>query len=434
MDMCELDLARGGAVTDGLSSTNTLCPVCLQAVPGRRVSASDSVVIEGACPEHGTWRTPVWSGPPSIEAWLSQGSTEPLEHTCTAVLEVTRRCNLACPVCFADSSPQVAGAGADPSLTDLGASLAELFETAGEVNLQLSGGEPTVRNDLPALVAAAREAGFTFVQLNTNGLRLASEDGYAESLRDAGLASVFLQFDGVSEATQRALRGRPLLAEKLRAIGRCAEANLAVVLVPTIVPGVNDHELGDLVRLAVAWPGVVRGLHLQPISYFGRYPQSDRGRLTLPELLRRFEEQTEGVVRAADFSPSCCEHALCAFRARYWVREGGSLEPVRAAASSPPDSSCCTSASKEPSRRAVAATSRQWSRRVPAESRDGLDRFLDEADRILAISGMLFQDAWNLDLERVGRCCVKVVTPGQGLVSFCLWNLTGKTGQRLHPR
>ena len=291
-----------------------------------------------------------------------------------------------------------------------------------------------MRDDLPALIAAARALGFTFVQLNTNGLRLASEHGYAETLRAAGLASVFLQFDGTSDSVYRALRGRPLLAEKLRAVERCAEAGLAVVLVPTIVPGVNDHELGDLVRLAVAWPGVVRGLHLQPISYFGRYPGDERPRLTLPEILRRFEDQTEGVVRASDFSPSCCEHALCAFRARYWVREGGSLEPVRPASSDGEGSSCCGSATKEPSRRAVAATSRQWSRRTPGEPRDGLDRFLDEADRMLAISGMLFQDAWNLDLERVGRCCVKVVTPDRGLVSFCLWNLTGDAGQRLYRR
>jgi 7,8-dihydro-6-hydroxymethylpterin dimethyltransferase len=411
---------------------DTVCPICLRTVPADRGGAGDSVILQGRCPEHGTWRSPIWSGAPAFDSWLSQGSTEPLDHTCTAVLEVTRRCNLACPVCFADSSSKAAET--DPSLASLERSLAGLYAAAGEVNLQISGGEPTMRDDLPALIAAARSLGFTFVQVNTNGLRLASEDGYAETLRAAGLASVFLQFDGTSDDVYRALRGRPLLAEKLRAVERCAEAGLAVVLVPTIVPGVNDHELGDLVRLALAWPGVVRGLHLQPVSYFGRYPDGERPRVTLPEILRRFEEQTEGVVRASDFSPSCCEHALCAFRARYWVREGGSLEPVRPASSDVGGSSCCGSAAKEPSRRAVAATSRQWSRRMPGEPRDGLDRFLDEADRILAISGMLFQDARNLDLERVGRCCVKVVTPNQGLVSFCLWNLTDDAGGRLYPR
>ncbi len=269
------------------------------------------------------------------------------------------------------------------------------------------------------------------MQLNTNGLRLASEAGYAETLREAGLSSVFLQFDGCSDAIYLALRGRPLLTEKLRAVERCAEAGLAVVLVPTIVPGVNDHDLGGLVRLAATWAGVVRGLHVQPISYFGRYPLGERRRLTLPEILRLLEEQTEGAVRVSDFSPSCCEHPLCAFRARYWVREDGGLEPLRSDSDAAGAGSCCGSSPREPSLRAVAATSRQWSRRTPGEPRDALDRFLEETDRILAISGMLFQDAWNLDFERVGRCCVQVVAPDRGLVSFCLWNLTAEDGRRL---
>ena len=92
-------------MTDGLHRVDTICPVCLHTVPADRMVAGDSVVLEGKCPEHGAWRSPVWSGEPGFDRWLSQGSTEPLDHTCTAVLEVTRRCNLACSVCFADSSP-----------------------------------------------------------------------------------------------------------------------------------------------------------------------------------------------------------------------------------------------------------------------------------------------------------------------------------------
>ena len=94
----------GLAMTDGPHRVDTICPVCLRTVPADRMVAGDSVVLEGRCPEHGAWRSPVWSGEPGFDRWLSQGSTEPLDHTCTAVLEVTRRCNLACPVCFADSS------------------------------------------------------------------------------------------------------------------------------------------------------------------------------------------------------------------------------------------------------------------------------------------------------------------------------------------
>jgi uncharacterized radical SAM superfamily Fe-S cluster-containing enzyme len=149
-------------------------------------------------------------------------------------MELTRKCDLACPVCFADSSANAGGE--DPSLDAVAERLSALFAAEGAVNLQLSGGEPTTRSDVPEIIAASRAAGFTFVQLNTNGLRLTAEEGYAERLRDAGLSSVFLQFDGLTDRTYRTLRGRPLLDKKLRAIERCAEAGLAVVLVPTVVP------------------------------------------------------------------------------------------------------------------------------------------------------------------------------------------------------
>lgn len=354
------------------------------------------------------------------------------------------------------------GTEPDPPVCHLERALRDLFVMQGPVNVQLSGGEPTMRPDLQEIIAASRAVGFEFVQLNTNGLRLAREPGYAESLAAAGLVSVFLQFDALSDAPYEAIRGRPLLAEKLHAVERCAEAGLAVVLVATVVPGVNDHELGALVRYGAEWAGAVKGVHIQPISYFGRYPGGARSRLTLPEVLRALETQTGGQVRADDFGPSSCEHARCSFHARYWVRENGGLELFRPAS---------VGESAEPipaARRAVAATARQWGRRESTASRnagvappggsvppsgtrpsggalqggstppgagmDALDRFLADSERILAVTGMLFQDAWNIDLERVRQCCVHAVVPGRGLVPFCLWNLTSESGQRLYPR
>ncbi len=447
-------------MTEHERATESLCPVCLSAVPAVLLAEGDSVVLQGRCPDHGAWQTPIWSGPPSFESWCEGGrstevgrgvsaadATGPAlgecpgacglcsrhqQHTCTAVLEVTQRCDLCCPVCFAEAAPD--SAQADPSVEQLAAMLQQLFADQGAVNVQLSGGEPTTREDLPEIIAAARTAGFTFVQLNTNGLRLASDPGYAATLRSAGLASVFLQFDGLADQTYEALRGRPLADQKLRALETCAQAGLAVVLVPTLVPGVNDHEIGSLVRFAAQWPGTVRGLHFQPVSYFGRYATGDRPRLTLPEVLRALEEQTGGDVRAADFAPSCCEHVRCSFGARYWIRDDSRLELVRSAPS------CCPPQPEAAAGRAIAATSRQWSRRPGAgtgeQTRplDDLDRFLDDTTRILRISGMLFQDAWSIDLERVRRCCVHVVVPNRGLVPFCLWNLTSESGRRLYTR
>ncbi|MBG3878757.1 radical SAM protein, partial [Desulfovibrio oxamicus] len=154
-------------------------------------------------------------------------------------MEVTQRCNLRCPVCFASAGPgegrgnrserQSGGLGRepgggwcderregdarqsrredDPTLGELVARLAVLRPRAGDANIQLSGGEPTLRDDLPQLVTAVRGLGYPFVQLNTNGLRLAREAGYAARLAAAGLDSVFLQFDGPDGAATARLRG-----------------------------------------------------------------------------------------------------------------------------------------------------------------------------------------------------------------------------------
>ena len=112
-------------------------------------------------------------------------------------MEVTQDCDLGCPVCFASSGE---AREPDPSLAELTARLTRLRQDAGACNLQLSGGEPCVRPDLPDIVAASRSAGFVLIQVNSNGLRLAREPGYAEALATAGLDSVFLQFDGSDRA------------------------------------------------------------------------------------------------------------------------------------------------------------------------------------------------------------------------------------------
>ena len=110
------------------------------------------------------------------------------------------------------------GAPADPSIEAIEGWYRRLLEVAPGCNVQLSGGEPTARDDLPEVVALGRALGHGFLQLNTNGLRIAREPGYAERLAEAGLATVFLQFDGVDDAPYVALRGRPLAAVKEQAV------------------------------------------------------------------------------------------------------------------------------------------------------------------------------------------------------------------------
>ncbi len=278
-----------------------------------------------------------------------------------------------------------------------------------------------------------REKGFTFFQLNTNGLRLASEPGYAETLREAGLNTVFLQFDALNDSVFITLRGRALLAEKKRCIEACAAAGLGVVLVPVIARGVNEDQVGAILRFALENAPAVRGVHFQPLSYFGRCALARPERpITIPKLLALIEEQTDGLLHASDFYGGGAESAYCSFHASYRIREDGSLKPLPRRQSG---GCCCTSS--DDSRTSVAD---QWSGFVPAFDGDdaltetsALDAFLEQARRsTFAVSGMVFQDAWNLDLERLRRCHICEVDSRYGMVPFCAYNLTNQNGEALY--
>ena len=321
---------------------------------------------------------------------------------------------------------------------------AALHAASGACNVQISGGEPTEREDLPEIVSMAASFGFGLVQCNTNGLRLAHEQDYAAQLRRAGLDSVYLQCDAPADATgdsvYAALRGRPLAAAKQAAIDACGRAGLGVILVATVAAGVNDHCLGDLLRYAVAQGPHVRGLHLQPVASFGRHPweQADAPRLTLPDLMLLLEEQTGGRIRASHFHAPSCEHPLCSFSAVY-AREGGqdgyglSAEPIGKAQCCPPAPSGLqkNTPNAEGARISRAFTAAHW--KAPDTSA-AFAAFLGNsgADRRFTLSAMAFQDAATLDLARLRSCCIHVVTRQGRLVPFCAYNLTSQGGVALY--
>jgi uncharacterized radical SAM superfamily Fe-S cluster-containing enzyme len=284
--------------------------------------------------------------------------------------------------------------------------------------------------------------GFEFVQLNTNGLRLAADPSFVEKLREAGLASIFLQFDGTTQNTHRKMRGKPLLEAKRQAIRNCESQEIGVVLVATVVPTVNDHELGQILQFAVENMPTVRGVHFQPVSYFGRYPRppTDADRITIPEIIRGLELQAGGLVKTEDFSPPGCENARCSFHGTFVLMPDGELK----AFSHEADQCTCGDLRAEEgaaqSRRSVA---RQWGQPEKKvccgpEIEPSLgywDVILDRArTHTLSISGMAFQDAWNIDLERVKDCCIHVVARDGRLVPFCAFNLTSTSGRALYPR
>jgi uncharacterized radical SAM superfamily Fe-S cluster-containing enzyme len=451
-----------------LAETESLCPHCLTRVPATRVARGDDVYLTKTCPEHGAFATVIWRGPPAYSSWrrpkvpsfperpftvADRGCPfdcglcpEHRQQSCCVLFEVTQRCDLRCPVCFADAGPRPR---ADPDLAEIERWYRRLLDAGAPVNIQLSGGEPCLRDDLPDIIALGRSLGFTFFQVNTNGLRLAVDGGYLTRLRDAGLSTVFLQFDGTADDTHTTLRGRRLAARKRAVVERCAEQQVGVVLVPTLVPGVNTDNIGGIIDFAVRHVPTVRGVHFQPISYFGRYPNppDDAGRITIPEIIRAIERQTDGAISADSFVPPGGENALCSFHGNFVVLPDGQLKPLTRLTAEPAE--CCqpVPANQDAPVNQGAARSRDFVARhwvaqecdgtppPPGPSLGGWDMVLARArTHTFCISGMAFQDAWNLDLERLRDCYIHTITGDATLVPFCAYNLTDTNGHALYRR
>lgn len=484
-----------GKINNIIGETMSICPECLKVIPAKKIDRGEGIYLEKECEEHGKFRTLIWEGTgESYEKWgadIQPADTIPNAKSkergcpydcglcedherkgCCVLLELTTRCNLHCPVCFADAGE---GKGSDIPLKVIGEQMDYLMSHGGPFNLQLSGGEPTVRDDLPEIIRMGKEKGFTFFQLNTNGLRLAQEEGYALKLKKAGLSCVFLQFDGLDDQVYRVLRGRPLLEKKLAAIEACEKAGLGVILVPVITPGVNEDQVGMILKFAISHMPAVRGVHFQPVSYFGRCVEAQGSfRVTIPKLLRLIEEQTEGMMAAEHFTGGNATNPYCTIQANYLRQPDGHMQPMihgtaRAYETSEQarkfvesqwqgateeggccceeapeveEGGCCCGETPETAENCCCeeAPEAEESCCCCGESTaqmqldtSSLDEFLVNLhNNTFAVSGMLFQDAWNVDLDRLKRCYILETDSRYGMVPFCAYNLTGKDGRSIY--
>lgn len=336
-----------------VATTQSLCPICLKKINAivwtKNNETYDETYMEKSCSEHGRFKALLWRGSIPMNKWVrnkiptiiknpktpvNQGCpfdcglcADHRQHTCTALIEVTQRCNLACSFCFADAHGKVED---DLSLETIQAMYQSILDTSGNCNIQLSGGEPTLRDDLPQIIKLGHDLGFSFIQINTNGIRLAEDEAFVKQLKEAGLNSVFLQFDGTTDDIFEKLRGKPLLATKIKALENCQKYQLGVVLVPTLVADVNDQDLGNIIDFAVGWIPTVKGVHMQPASYFGRIPNLpvEEKRLTLGDVMDKIEKQNRKKIKTSNFAPPGCENARCSFHGNYIYQQNGELIPL----------------------------------------------------------------------------------------------------------
>ncbi len=295
--------------------TMSLCPECLKIIPAEEYERDGKVLMTKQCASHGVFNDIISSDVRifnEMERWhfrdgsgfsnpqVSDASKCPTEcgicnmhatHTSVANIDITGRCNLSCNICFADSNKHLY----EPSLDEITVMLKNLRNTrpAPCTTIQYTGGEPTVHPQFLDIVRVSKELGFTHIQCATNGLKLADPD-FAEKAREAGLQYLYLQMDGVTDDVFERIRGRKLLETKLRVIESARKAGLRIIFVPTLIRGVNDHQIGDLIRLAFDNLDVLTGISMQPIVFTGRYPEDHRmkERYTLADMILDTGRQT----------------------------------------------------------------------------------------------------------------------------------------------
>lgn len=462
-----------------IKETKSLCPECLKVLEATIFEDNNQVYIKKECSEHGKVTELYWSDydqylrAESLRAdgiGLENPRTETKEgcpydcgicpehksHTGLAIIDITNRCNLTCPVCFANAAS--AGYVYEPTKEQIFGMLENLRQNkpVKPPALQFSGGEPTIRKDLFELIQKAKELGFHHVEVNTNGLRLANDPEFARGLVDAGLSTIYLQFDGLTSDVYKFTRGLDLLDIKMKAIENCREAGLSIVLVVTLVKGVNDHQIGDIIRFAKDNFDIVRCVNVQPVSICGRIAQDEREkmRITIPDFMKDVEEQTEGTIKIGDFYPVPTvvpiSRAVAALKQKEYVEftthphcgmatyvfiEGDKMVPINRYVNVNKFMSTMQKVYDD----AKAGKNKKAKLRLlgllrhikfgllrkyllPIVKSGSYDSLGDLHRKMLLVSSMHFMDPYNFDLERIQRCCIHYAVPDGRIIPFCTMN------------
>jgi uncharacterized radical SAM superfamily Fe-S cluster-containing enzyme len=462
-----------------LEYTKSICPVCKVVVDGEVNVRDGKVFLRKRCRDHGSFEALLYSDAQMYAASMrfNKPGTIPLQfqtevrdgcpldcglcpdhkqHACLGLIEVNTACNLDCPVCFADSGHHPDGFSL--SLEQVEAGLDAFVAAEGEPEVVMfSGGEPSIHPQILEFCAMARDKGVRIVVLNTNGIRLAHDPTFAPALAELGVR-IYLQFDGLEAETHQALRGRDLRQVKAQALERCAQAGLPVMLVAAVERGVNEHELGAVVRHGIAHPAV-RGVVFQPVTHAGRHVRFDpRERLTNPDVIHGLVAQCPEWFRASDFFPVPCCFPTCR-SITYLLADDEDVLPIPRLLPMDnyldylsnrvlPDPSLRTvleglwSASSIPGTDAMAERLRAAlaTLDLPEELRAVADAALctcascgidlpDALDALSAKAFMIvvqdFQDPYTLNVKQLMKCCVEQITPDGRLIPFCAYNSVG---------
>ncbi|MGB2613885.1 MAG: radical SAM protein [Phycisphaerae bacterium] len=488
----------------GLPKTvESVCPECMRLVPARLFEKDGAVWMAKTCPEHGLCEDIVWgdarlylkaeqfhyadgdgvanpntrpSASPAVEAGASAECPnqcglcpEHASNTALGNIDLTNRCDLACPICFANS--HAAGYVYEPTLEQVVGMLRtyRAMRPSPARAIQFSGGEPTLHPQFLDCLRAARNLGFSHIQIATNGLRLAREPDFAKRCEEAGLHDIYLQFDGVTDDIYERTRGRALAKEKEEAVRRIAETDMKIVLVPTIVRGLNDHQVGAIVRYALERLSTIAGISFQPVAFTGRISRENRlrQRYTLTDLAHDVARQTGISDPQEDWFPLSCVqpftrlfaavkgepnlvmscHPHCALGTYLFVGTDGRAVPVpqffnlkgmlddmwllaqktersRFKLFRKVQAFLALRRHFRPDRAPAGMTFEGWLHTLNGmtDKRVGRGKAGRKTFRSLLVAGMHFQDRYNYQTDRSRRCVIHYADPDGRLYPFCTYN------------
>jgi uncharacterized radical SAM superfamily Fe-S cluster-containing enzyme len=468
-----------------LGTTQSLCPECLALVPVKIISRRGRVYFRKTCATHGVREDFVcadvnqydqmeYALPARVPAKFGiepdKGCpfdcglcTEHEQHTCVGLVEITSSCNLTCPMCYASSSP----GGKHLSLDECKRAIDRLVEVEGRAEVcQLSGGEPTIHPQLAEIVEYALSRPIDYVMINTNGIRFARDPRLLELVaKHRQRMEIYFQFDGLDDGIYQKLRGEPLLEVKLQALDALAAAGVQVTLVATLQSGVNEDQLGALVKFGLARPNV-SGISFQPATYSGRHvlPEELEQRITFPDVIRGIAEQTAGQFAASDFLPLPCAHPNC-HQIAIAYRDGATAVPITRFIDAKSNldllangisftrpqarnlimqylgrQACCEGGCVvEPTDQGT-TSGLQIGGNGSGARHNAAQQFFDEvlaeklgSENIFRITITSFLDAYNFDVRRVMKCCTHHVLPSGHVIPFCAYNVLYREGHVALP-
>lgn len=461
--------------------TNSLCSQCLTKVEAKIIFQDNGVYLAKHCPTHGReqvliaddidyyrqtqafikpgdlplkFNTPIKYGCP-YDCGLCPDHEQ---HSCLTLIELTERCNLTCPICYADSGADELGGRAQRrrhrTLAEIEQMLDVIVANEGEPQVvQLSGGEPTIHPDFFAVMDLVKARPIKHLMINTNGLKIAQDRAFCERLNQykPGI-EIYLQFDSFEADTLRELRGADLRAIRQQALARLNEFNLSTTLVVTVKKGLNDHEIGKIIDFALQ-QRCVRGVTFQPVQAAGRLEgfEPKQNRYTLTEVRRAILEQTHHF-KPQDILPVPCHPDSLAMA--YALKVQGKVVPLTGLFDTPTfvdmvPNSVLYEQHPELKQQIFDLFSTSHS---PSSAATSLKQLLCclplvpvptglTYENIFRIMIVQFMDAYNFDVRSVKRSCIHIVHPDGRIIPFDTYNLfyrEGSAGQEtitaLHQR